>query len=119
MTLHKELSRAAHASTVQGREALEDAHETDSHFDRKLFFHFVLNFSSLLLTPLILLRTPPPAPGLFPEKWEAAEMVVEVSREERRSTGQEVDATAGWSVEELGMGLRARLLVLVESLERL
>ncbi|KAE8786203.1 hypothetical protein D1007_39987 [Hordeum vulgare] len=49
----------------------------------------------------------------------AADTAVEVCREERRAAGQEVDATSGWSVEEIGAGLRARLHVLGESVTRL
>lgn len=42
-----------------------------------------------------------------------------MSREECHATEQEVDATSGWSVEEIGVGLRARLRVLGESVGRL
>ena len=78
-----------------------------------------MKFSSLLLSPLILLRTTSPAPVIFPETWEAAETAVETSHEEHRAAGQEVDANACWTVEEIGVGLRARLRALRESIARL
>ncbi|KAE8777095.1 hypothetical protein D1007_50202 [Hordeum vulgare] len=59
------------------------------------------------------------------EVWErevlevAADTAVEVCRDERRAAGQEVDTTSGWRVEEIGVGLRARLHVLNESVTQL
>ncbi|KAI4980393.1 hypothetical protein ZWY2020_020878 [Hordeum vulgare] len=50
---------------------------------------------------------------------DGADTAVEVSHEERRAAGQEADATSGWSVEEIGVGLRACLRVLGESVARL
>ncbi|KAI4984180.1 hypothetical protein ZWY2020_046552 [Hordeum vulgare] len=119
LALEEELSRAAHASIVWGREALEVAHETDTHFNHKPFFHLVLKCSTLLPSPLILLRTASPAPGICPDTREVTETAIETSREECRAAGQEVDANTSWTVEEIGIGLRARLLVLAESMERL
>ncbi|KAI5011110.1 hypothetical protein ZWY2020_013247 [Hordeum vulgare] len=58
-------------------------------------------------------------PGLFLETQIAADTAVEVSREERLATGQEVDTTSGWSVEEIGVGLQARLRALGESVAQL
>ncbi|KAE8803981.1 hypothetical protein D1007_20141 [Hordeum vulgare] len=49
----------------------------------------------------------------------AADTAVEVCRKERRAAGQEVDTTSGWSGEEIGVGLRARLHVLSESVTQL
>ena len=40
-------------------------------------------------------------PDLFPETQIAADIAVEVCREERRAAGQEVDTTSGWNVEEM------------------
>ncbi|KAE8806359.1 hypothetical protein D1007_17410 [Hordeum vulgare] len=56
--LQEKISSAAQASQVRELEALEDAHETDTHFDR-----------------------------VFPETREAAETAFEVSRVERRVAG--------------------------------
>ncbi|KAE8798888.1 hypothetical protein D1007_25857 [Hordeum vulgare] len=47
------------------------------------------------------------------------EAAVETSHEERRAAGEEVDADAGWSMEEIDTGAKARLHELVRSLERL
>ena len=58
-------------------------------------------------------------PGLFPATQIAADTAVEVSREERRAAGQEVDTTSGWSVEEIGVGLWARVRALGESVAQL
>ena len=58
-------------------------------------------------------------PDLFPETQVAADAAVEVCREERRAAWQELDTTSGWSVEEIGVGLRARLHVLSESVTQL
>ncbi|KAI4981932.1 hypothetical protein ZWY2020_022424 [Hordeum vulgare] len=88
--LQDKVARLTQASKVQELEALEGAHGTDSHFNR-----------------------------LFPKTRDAADTTVEVSREERRAAGQEVDVTSGWSVEEIGVGLRALLRVLGESVARL
>ncbi|KAI4987836.1 hypothetical protein ZWY2020_028594 [Hordeum vulgare] len=49
----------------------------------------------------------------------AADTAVKVTCEERRAAGQEADATSGWSMEDIGVGLRARLRVLGESVARL
>ncbi|KAI5016584.1 hypothetical protein ZWY2020_006435 [Hordeum vulgare] len=57
--------------------------------------------------------------SLFPETQITADTAVEVSREERHAAGQEVDTTSGWSVEEIGVGLRARLRALGESVAQL
>ncbi|KAE8768696.1 hypothetical protein D1007_59793 [Hordeum vulgare] len=85
-TLQEEVARLTQASKVQELEVVESAHETDGAFHR-----------------------------LFPETQGATDTAVEVSREEHRAAGQEVDATSGWSVEEIGVGLRARLRALGES----
>ncbi|KAI5014690.1 hypothetical protein ZWY2020_056080 [Hordeum vulgare] len=58
-------------------------------------------------------------PDLFPETQVAADTADEVCREERRAAGKEVDTTSGWSVEDIGVGLRARLHVLGESVTQL
>ncbi|KAI5022149.1 hypothetical protein ZWY2020_058879 [Hordeum vulgare] len=87
----EEIARLTHASEVREREVLEVSHETDDAFQR----------------------------DLFPETQVAADTAVEVCREERRAAGQEVDTTSGWSIEEIGVGLRARLRVLGESVTRL
>ncbi|KAI5017549.1 hypothetical protein ZWY2020_042437 [Hordeum vulgare] len=78
-TLQEEVARLTHASKVRELEILESAHETDGAFHR-----------------------------LFPAT-QVADTAVEVSREQRRAAGQEVGTTSGWSVEEIGVGLRARL----------
>ncbi|KAI5021138.1 hypothetical protein ZWY2020_054702 [Hordeum vulgare] len=49
----------------------------------------------------------------------APDTAVEVSREERHAAGQEVDTTSGWSVEDIGVGLRARLHALGEAVAQL
>ncbi|KAI5005383.1 hypothetical protein ZWY2020_032626 [Hordeum vulgare] len=56
----------------------------------------------------------PMAPSII-----AADTAFEVSREERRAAGQEVDTTSGWSVEEITVGLRACLRALGESVAQL
>ncbi|KAE8820489.1 40S ribosomal protein S5-1 [Hordeum vulgare] len=56
---------------------------------------------------------------LFPRTREAVEVAVETSREECRTAGEEVDANAGWSVEEIATGAKARMYELARSLERL
>ncbi|KAI4990592.1 hypothetical protein ZWY2020_038955 [Hordeum vulgare] len=58
-------------------------------------------------------------PDLFPKTQVAADTAVEVCREEHRAAGQEVDTTSDWSVEEIGVGLRARVHVLGEPVTRL
>ncbi|KAE8802513.1 hypothetical protein D1007_21697 [Hordeum vulgare] len=89
-TLQEEIARLTHASKVREREVLEVSHETDGAFQH-----------------------------LFPETKVAADTAVEMCREERRAAGQEVDTTSGWSVEEIGVGLRARLHALGESVAHL
>ncbi|KAI4983750.1 hypothetical protein ZWY2020_025616 [Hordeum vulgare] len=79
-TLQEEVARLTQASKVRELEVLESIHETDGAFHR-----------------------------LFRETQGAADTAVDVSREDRRAAGQEVDATYGWSVEEIGVGLRAAL----------
>ncbi|KAI4999520.1 hypothetical protein ZWY2020_004109 [Hordeum vulgare] len=81
-----------------------------------LLFRLELSWPSPLLTRF---GTPFPGSGLFPETQGAADTAVEVSREQRRAAGQEVDATSGWSVEEIGVGLTARLRVLGDSVARI
>ncbi|KAI5011849.1 hypothetical protein ZWY2020_023983 [Hordeum vulgare] len=88
--LEEEVTRLTHASKVRELEILKSVHETDGAFHR-----------------------------LFPATQVAADTAVEVSREERRAAGQEVDTTSGWSVEEIGVGLRARLRALGESVAQL
>lgn len=44
---------------------------------------------------------------------------METSREEHRAAGEEVDANAGWSVEEMATSAKARTYELARSLERL
>ncbi|KAE8817336.1 hypothetical protein D1007_05030 [Hordeum vulgare] len=46
-------------------------------------------------------------------------MAVETSREDRRAAGEEVDADAGWSMEEIATGIKACLLAVTRSLHRL
>ncbi|KAI4997306.1 hypothetical protein ZWY2020_052648 [Hordeum vulgare] len=116
--LQEEVTRITQASKVRELEALESAHETDGHFDHESSL-FCLEFSSLPPPLLPLLCAPSPISGLFPETRDAAERVVEVSREERHMAGQEVDVASGWSVEEIGVGLRARLRALGDSMVRL
>ncbi|KAI4990935.1 hypothetical protein ZWY2020_039306 [Hordeum vulgare] len=89
-TLEEEVARLTHASKVREREVLQVSHETDSAFHR-----------------------------LFPETQIAADTAVKVCFEERRVAGQEVDTTSGWSVEEIGVGLRARLHTLGEFVAQL
>ncbi|KAI4977875.1 hypothetical protein ZWY2020_014429 [Hordeum vulgare] len=89
-TLREEVARLTHASKVRELEVLESAHETDGAFHR-----------------------------LFPATQVAADTAIEVSHEERRAAGQEVDTTSGWSVEEIGVGIRARLHALGESVAQL
>ncbi|KAE8807883.1 hypothetical protein D1007_15702 [Hordeum vulgare] len=89
-TLEEEITRLTHASKVREREILEVSHETDGAFHR-----------------------------LFPETQIAADTAVEVCREECRVARQEVDTTSGWSVEEIGVGLRACLHALGESVAQL
>ena len=57
-----------------------------------LLFRLELSFPSPLLTRLC---APFPVSGLFPETQGATDMAVEVSREERRAAGQEVDVASG------------------------
>ncbi|KAI5000685.1 hypothetical protein ZWY2020_010644 [Hordeum vulgare] len=89
-TLQEEVARLTHASKVRELEVLECSHETDGAFHR-----------------------------LFPATQIAADTAVKVSREERRAAGQEVDTTSGWSMEEIGVGLRGRLRTLGESVAQL
>ncbi|KAI4993102.1 hypothetical protein ZWY2020_007415 [Hordeum vulgare] len=89
-TFQEEVARLTHASEVREREVLEVFHETDGAFQH-----------------------------LFFETQVAADTVVEVCCEERRAAGQEVDSTSGWSVEDIGVGLRACLHVLSESVTQL
>ncbi|KAI4981895.1 hypothetical protein ZWY2020_022387 [Hordeum vulgare] len=84
--LQEEVSRLTQVSKVRELEVLESVHETDGAFH-----------------------------CLFPETQGAADTAVEVSREEHRVAGQEVDATSGWSVEEIGVGVRARVRARGES----
>ncbi|KAE8821692.1 hypothetical protein D1007_00098 [Hordeum vulgare] len=65
-TLQEELSRAAQASTVREREALEEAHETGIHFNCKPFFHFVLNFFFFVALPSYSSSHPFPCPRNLP-----------------------------------------------------
>ncbi|KAI4995795.1 hypothetical protein ZWY2020_037883 [Hordeum vulgare] len=85
VTLQEEVARLTHAIKVRELEVLESAHETDGAFHR-----------------------------LFPVTQVVADTAVEVRREERRAVGPEVDTTSDWSVEEIGVGLRARLHTLGE-----
>ncbi|KAE8817573.1 hypothetical protein D1007_04672 [Hordeum vulgare] len=89
-TLQEEIARLTHVSEVREREVLEVSHETDGAFQH-----------------------------LFPETQVPADTAVEVCREECHAAGQEVDTTSGWSVEEIRVGLRARLHVLGESVTQL
>ncbi|KAI5016520.1 hypothetical protein ZWY2020_006371 [Hordeum vulgare] len=89
-TLQEEVARLTHASEVRECEVLEVSHETDDAFHR-----------------------------LFLETQIAADIAVEVCREERHVAGQEVDTTSGWSVEEIEVGLQAHLHALGESVAQL
>ncbi|KAI4994440.1 hypothetical protein ZWY2020_034081 [Hordeum vulgare] len=89
-TLQEKVARLTDASKVRELEVLECSHETDGAFHR-----------------------------LFPATQIAIDTAVEVNREERRAAGQEVDTTSGWSLEEIGVGLRARLRTLGESVAQL
>ncbi|KAE8778476.1 hypothetical protein D1007_48610 [Hordeum vulgare] len=89
-TLQEDVARLTHASKVREHEVLEVSHENDGAFHR-----------------------------LFPETQIAADTAVELCHEERHATGQEVDTTSGWSVEEIGVGLRDRMRALGESVAQL
>ncbi|KAI4972309.1 hypothetical protein ZWY2020_003234 [Hordeum vulgare] len=89
-TLQEEIAHITHESEVREREVLEVFHETDGAFQHP-----------------------------FSETQVAANTAVEVCREERRAVGQEVDTTSGSSVKEIGVGLRARVHVLSESVTQL
>ncbi|KAI4967065.1 hypothetical protein ZWY2020_031089 [Hordeum vulgare] len=90
-TLQEEVARLTHASNVREREVLEVSHENDGAFHR----------------------------GSLPRDPDRADTAVEVCREERRAAGLEVDTTSDWSVEEIGVGLWARLHALGESVTQL
>ncbi|KAE8818133.1 Spastin [Hordeum vulgare] len=116
--LRGELSRVAQESVIRERDALEEARETDIHFNRK-FPSSRFNLSFLLAFSLVLLLTTSHTRGIFPGTWEAVKTDVETSRKERHTVGEEVHTNAGWSMEEIATSVKARLLVLALSLERL